>query len=181
MSCLRKILGITWKDRVPHTVVLERTGCVSLESMINRNLLRWLGHVIRMDDSRLPKQLLYGELTEGRRAAGGQLKRYKDNAKRTLKACHMEPKLLETQAVDRQEWRALSRAGLALFNEDHVNWLNERRERRHGVAQSTGPDIPCPECGQLCKSRIGLNSHMRAHQRRRVAEQTVIVGHDGPP
>ena len=181
MSSLRKILGITWKDKVPHTVVLDRTGCVSLESMLNRNLLRWLGHVVRMDDSRLPKQLLYGELTEGRRTTGGQLKRYKDKAKRTLKACHMEPKLLETQAADRQEWRALSKAGLALFDEDRIKWLNERRERRHRVVQPTGPDFPCPECGRLCQSRIGLSSHVRAHRRRREAEQAVIVGRDGPP
>ena len=181
MSSLRKILGITWKDKVPHTVVLDRTGCVSLESMLNRNLLRWLGHVVRMDDSRLPKQLLYGELTEGRRTTGGQLKRYKDKAKRTLKACHMEPKLLETQAVDRQEWRALSKAGLALFDEDRIKWLNERREKRHRVAQPTGPNFPCPECGRLCQSRIGLSSHVRAHRRRREAEQAVIVGRDGPP
>ena len=181
MNSLRKILGITWKDRVPHTEILDRTGCVSLESLLNRNILRWLGHVVRMEDCRLPKQLLYGELTEGQRTAGGQLKRYKDNAKRTLKACHMEPKLLEAQAADRQEWRTLSKAGLTLFNEDRIRWLNERRERRHRETQPTGPDFPCPECGRLCKSRIGLISQERAHRRRREAERAVIVGRDGPP
>ena len=35
-----------------------------------------------MDDTRLLKQLLYGELTEGQRSAEGQLKRYKDNTKK---------------------------------------------------------------------------------------------------
>ena len=181
MNSLRRILGITWRDKVPHTEVLRRTGCVSLESTLNRNLLRWLGHVVRMDDNRLPKQFLYGELTEGQRSAGGQLRRYKDAAKRTLKACHMEPECLESQASDRQQWRALTRAGLALFDEDRVRWLNDRRERRHRENQSTGPDYPCPECGQRCGSRIGLVSHLRAHQRRREAVQAVIVGHGGPP
>ena len=93
----------------------------------------------------------------------------------------MEPKLLETQAVDLQEWRAHSKASLALFDEDRIRWLNERRERRHTVAQPTGPDFPCPECGRLCKSRIGLSSHVRAHRRRREAERAVILGRYGPP
>jgi hypothetical protein len=30
-----------------------------------------------MQDHRLPKQLLYGELSQGKRTAGGQKKRYK--------------------------------------------------------------------------------------------------------
>ena len=51
MNSLHKILGITWRDKVPHTEVLKITGCVSLESTLNRNLLRWLGHVVRMDDT----------------------------------------------------------------------------------------------------------------------------------
>ena len=181
MNSLRRILNVTWRDKVPNTEILRRTGCVSLENTINRNLLRWLGHVIRMDETRLPKQLLYGELTQGRRSAGGQLKRYKDAAKKILKACHMEPTRLEAQASNRQQWRTLTKAGLALFEEDRTRWLNERRERRHRENTSTGPDYPCPECGRSCRSRIGLASHMRAHQRRREAEQAVIVGHDGPP
>ena len=97
MNFLRRILGITWRDKVPHTEVLSKTGCVSLENTINRNILRWLGHVVRMNHTRLPKQLLYGALTEGWRSTGGQLKRYKDIAKNTLKACHLDPMDLENQ------------------------------------------------------------------------------------
>ena len=78
MRSLQRLLGITLKDKIPHTEILRRTGCASLESLLNRNKLRWTGHVIRMDKDRLPKQLLYGELTEGQRAIGGQLKKYKE-------------------------------------------------------------------------------------------------------
>ena len=180
MNCLRRILNVTWRDKVPHTEILRRTGCVSLENILNRNLLRWVGHVVRMDDTRLPKQLLYGELSEGQRSAGGQMRRYKDIVKKTLRACHMEPTSLEDQASDRQQWRTLTKSGLAVFEEDRIRWLNERRERRHRETLPTGPDHPCPECGRRCGSRIGLVSHLRAHQRRREAEQAAIVGHDGP-
>ena len=113
------------------------------------------------------------------------MKRFKDHAKRTLKACHLEPKALENQAADRQEWRRATKAGLASFEADRTCWLNERRERRHREAQlqlpGTENDLTCPECGRRCASRIGLISHLGAHQRRRQAERAVIVAHDGPP
>ena len=70
MKSLRKLLDVTWRDRVPNTEVLRRTSCVSLENILHRNPLRWVGHVIRMDDDRLPKELLYGELDRGARTAG---------------------------------------------------------------------------------------------------------------
>ena len=49
---------------------MERTKCPSLEYLLKRNQLRWIGHVVRMPDSRLPKQLLYGELSSGRPSIG---------------------------------------------------------------------------------------------------------------
>ena len=115
MGTLQKILGITWRDKIPHTEILRRTDCVSLECLLHRGQLRWLGHVVRMPENRLPKHLLYGELAEGRRSVGGQMKRFKDHAKRTLEACHLQPKALENQADDRQEWRRATKAGLASF------------------------------------------------------------------
>ena len=37
-----------------------------------------------MNDSRVPKKILYGELAEGKRRQGGQKLRYKDVAKQHL-------------------------------------------------------------------------------------------------
>ena len=42
--------------------------------------------MVRMDDSRLPKAVMYAELREGTRTVGGQNLRYKDVLKRNLKA-----------------------------------------------------------------------------------------------
>ena len=187
MKSLRKLLGITWRDRITNIEVLRRTGCTSLESVLHRARLRWVGHVIRMADDRLPKQLLYGELSNGSRTAGGQLKRYKDCTKRVLKACNMPPENLENLASVREEWRARTKQGLAHFEEARTSRLQEARERRHRAAAAAASnhntyttDYVCPECGRRCASRIGLLSHIRAH-RNREAGRTVIVGHDGPP
>ena len=54
IRCLQRILGITWRDRVPHTEILGRTGCKSIEATITRHQLLWLGHVTRMPYNRLP-------------------------------------------------------------------------------------------------------------------------------
>ena len=66
-------MNVTWRDCVANTEVLRITSCVFLENIIHRNRLRWVGHAIRMDDDRLPKQLLYGELYRSAKTAGGQL------------------------------------------------------------------------------------------------------------
>ena len=105
MKSLRRILGVSWKDKVTNTLVLRRTKSVSVENIIYRSHLRWLGHVIRMDDSRLPKQFLYGELSKGSRTIGRQKLRFRDLTKKVLKACKIEHQELETLASDRSEWR----------------------------------------------------------------------------
>ena len=52
LSSLQKILGITWRDKVPHRTILERTNCPSMDCIVKRNQLRWIGLVVRMVDSR---------------------------------------------------------------------------------------------------------------------------------
>ena len=70
MRCLRRILSITWKDRVPNNTVLERTEIPNMYTLLKQRRLRWLGHVVRMDDSPILKNLLYGELANEKRRTG---------------------------------------------------------------------------------------------------------------
>ena len=62
LRCVRRILGISWQDHIPNTEVLARAGTLSMYALLSKRRLRWLGHVTRMHDGRLPKVILYGEL-----------------------------------------------------------------------------------------------------------------------
>ena len=47
-----------------------------MECLIRKRLLRWAGHLARMDDGRLPKAVFFGELADGNRHNGRP--RFKD-------------------------------------------------------------------------------------------------------
>lgn len=131
MRCLRRLLGVTWRDKVTNNTVLSRTKVNSLYSTMAKRRLRWLGHVRRMDDGRIPKDLLYGELERGKRKTGRPLLRFKDACKRDMKAFDIAPDDWEKLASDRVQWRSALRSGqLACETKRQERW-ERRRQQRH--------------------------------------------------
>ena len=126
----------------------------------------WTGHVIRMEDQRIPKQLLFGELEQGHRRQGRPCKRFKDTVKAGLQWCDIPPTELVATALDRQRWRTLSRSASFALEEERRHQAQSARERRHLAAciPATNANFQCPDCARLCKSRIGLQSHSRTHR-----------------
>ena len=184
IQCLQKILNISWKDKVTHNEILSRTSCKSIEYLVAQRQLRWAGHVIRMEDVRLPKRVLYGELTRGQRLRGGQKKRFKDYLKATLTKCHINPNELELLARDRAAWRRTCRLGLDKFEQERRDHRDEMRRRRHERAAQpriTPDSLVCHSCQKVCLSRVGLLNHLRIHDRRGTGELAVIVDNDGQP
>ena len=57
----------------------------TVESMLRRRRLRWLGHVARMGTERIPRQLLVCKPEGGKRTAGGQKLRWADVVSNNLK------------------------------------------------------------------------------------------------
>ena len=97
------ILNIKWQSLTPDTAVLQIAECPSIESLIMKNQLRWAGHVVRMEDERIPKQLFYGELMTGKRPQHKPKKRFKDCIKNNLKAFKIPVENWETLAKSRTE------------------------------------------------------------------------------
>ena len=67
MRALRSILGIRWQDRVTNLEVLDRANSTSIESMLLKFQLRWVGHAICMEEFWMPRRLMYGKLQLGKR------------------------------------------------------------------------------------------------------------------
>ena len=163
MRCLRTILSITWRDKVTNLEKLRWANVPSLYEILRRNRLRWLSHISWMSDERLPKKVLYGELSEGNRRVGRPKLRYKDTCKSTLQAFHINHQNWETAAADRLLWREKIRSGMNKLSEDMVRRDQQRRERRLWARdQPPNEDFPCRYCGRLCRANIGRISHERA-------------------
>ena len=111
--------------------------------MLIKSQLRWLGHVVRMEDERIPKFILYGQCSQGSRKVGSSLLRYKDKVKANNKSLGL---------IDVWETLCQSRAGqcYTLFNSlkafeeqrrDNKNLLRQRRK-----ARPSSPHFKCDIC-----------------------------------
>ncbi|KAK3526521.1 hypothetical protein QTP70_030682 [Hemibagrus guttatus] len=105
MRHLRSILKITWIDKMTNKEILDRTGLPSMEDLLIRKNLRWTGHLMRMPQDRLPKQILFSQLHVGHRKRGRPRLRYKDTIKRNLKQRNIKLESWAKLSKQRSEWR----------------------------------------------------------------------------
>ena len=70
--------------------------------------LKWLGHLGRMEDGRLPKRMLFGEM-KGKRPRHGAKRRRRDVIVMDLKTVSMDD--WHQQCQERESWRVLCRDG----------------------------------------------------------------------
>ena len=86
MNCLRRICGISLRDHVPNVDILNRCNTLSVESQLQGKRLRWLGHVFRMPNDRMPKKVLFGKV-KGPRPPGRPRSSFNDVALRDCQNC----------------------------------------------------------------------------------------------
>ena len=137
MRCLHRILSISWTDKVSNNEVLERADIPSMFTLLRQRRLRWLGHVHRMEDGRIPKDLLYGELESGSRPVGRPKLRFKDVCKRDMLATGLPTGNWETHAADRGEWRSVCSRALQVGETRLKAEADERRAKRKAAAIKT--------------------------------------------
>lgn len=160
MRCLRRILNITWQDKVTNTSVLERAEIPAMYTTLKQRRMRWLGHVVRMDCGRIPKDLLYGELVSGSRPTGRPKLRFKDVCKRDLKSLNVDVDTWEAKASERPAWRETIREGLSLFEDRLAKQSEAKTHKRKASNQAAKPatDFIYLACNRHCHSCIGLSS-----------------------
>ena len=63
MKCLRSLVGVLRMNRVRNEEVCRRAGIeMELASRADERVLRWFGHVERMDDYRMARRVIYEDL-----------------------------------------------------------------------------------------------------------------------
>ena len=66
MKCLRSLVGVSQMDRVRNEEVHRRAGIeMELASRADQKVLRWFGHVERMDDYCMARRVLMAEVSGG--------------------------------------------------------------------------------------------------------------------
>ena len=94
-------------DRVRNEEVHRRAGIErEIPSRADQRVLRWFGHVERMDDYRMVRRVLMAEVS-GRRVRGRPRLGWMDSVKVALGNRGMTVEAVRQCAKNRKEWRAL--------------------------------------------------------------------------
>ena len=75
---LLRVLTRKQRDEISNDRLYKLTKMEPLEDTIRKYRLRWAGHVRRMDDTRLPKKILFGNVAGGKKSAGKPKKNWVD-------------------------------------------------------------------------------------------------------
>ena len=158
VRCLRKIPSIKWQDRLSNKEVLRLCGSSGIEAYFLAAQLRWVGHVVRMEDDRIPKP-------DSCRQANAHSVVLLGVTRTNMKRCGLRPQSLSTAPFDRAQWRTTCQSATALFEESRVAELDRKRAaRKQQVINTTGTVWPHDRCSRTCSSQIGLFTRRRTHR-----------------
>nr|VZI50087.1 unnamed protein product [Spirometra erinaceieuropaei] len=140
------------------------TGILSIYTMLRQMLLRWSGHLVQMDDERLPKRLFYGDVARGSRRQGYQIRRYKDALMSSLKRLKISPTNWEELALDRLTWRRRVKTGAVIYEANRIAAAKVKRVARKSQLRpicnaNAQPLSTGPRCQRTFRARIGLVGH----------------------
>ncbi|XP_061618152.1 uncharacterized protein LOC133471975 [Phyllopteryx taeniolatus] len=107
MSFLRRVSGLSLRDRVRSSVIREDLRVEPLLLRIERSQMRWLGHLIRMPPGRLPGEV-FRTCPTGRRPRGRPRSRWRDYILRLAwERLGIPTEELDEVAGEREVWASL--------------------------------------------------------------------------
>ncbi|TWW73458.1 hypothetical protein D4764_15G0008520 [Takifugu flavidus] len=118
MSFLRRVAGLSLRDRVRSSAIQEELGVEPLLLRVERSQMRWLGHLVRMDmpcptggtcPERLPGEV-FRACPSGRRPPGRPRTHWRDYVSRLAwERLGIPPDEMEEVAGEREVWASLLR------------------------------------------------------------------------
>src|SRR5678816_3380272 len=103
------VLGVRRIDEMRNERITELCGVKKgVNERINESMLRWFGHVERVNDSRLVKRMYSGECV-GNRPAGRPKKKWIESVKKCLEERNVRLAVARIKVQNRSEWRGFVR------------------------------------------------------------------------
>ncbi|VDL93069.1 unnamed protein product [Schistocephalus solidus] len=129
-------------------------GIVCIHAMLRQVQLRWSGHLVRMDNERLAKQLFYGHVATAACRYGGQKLRYKDILKKSLKQLQINPVTWEDLTQDRPAWKRSTKTGAVIPEANRITAAKAKSRLASGKHLGSSPPMPKP-----CQRAHAVNAH----------------------
>jgi len=116
MRMVRWMCGVKLQDRIPIKELRGRLGLDDIISVLQRNRLRWYGHVLRKEDNDWVKKCMAYEV-EGTRPRGKPKKTWREIVEKDCKARGLNSE----DPMDRSRWR--KQIGM-IDDHDECEWVN---------------------------------------------------------
>ena len=121
--------------------MLIKTGSESIEATLRRKRILFAGFVARLEDTRLPKCVMFGEMVGGAGCVGGQEKEWMMCFLDDLRAFGINADQWTTAARNEGEWRRTAEQGVEHFM---VKWIVAEKAKaglRHAVVWYGMPEL----------------------------------------
>ena len=135
-----------------HTLV--KTGSGSIEATLRRRRILFAKFVARMEDTRLPKCVIFGEMVGGACCVGGQGKEWMGCFLDDLRAFGINADQWTTAAQDEGVWRRTAEQGAEHFIAKWTAAEKSKAGLRHAMV--------CPNVTGRTKERIAQSKRARA-------------------
>ena len=161
---------ISWRNHnradlpISYLDTLIKTESESIEATLRRRRILFAGFVARMENTRLPKCVMFGELVGGTGRVGGQEKERMECFLDDFRAFGINADQWTTAAQNEREWRRKAEQGAEHFMAKWIVAEKTKAGLRHGVV--------CPNVTGRTKDRVAQSKRGRLqsfrHQRRPV-------------
>ena len=134
---LTRCIGWRRHNRADHPIssmdTLVKAGSESIEATLRRRRILFAGFVARMEDTRLPKYVMFGEMVGGAGCVGGQQIEWMGCFLDDLRAFGINADQGTTAAQDEGEWRRTAKQGAEHFMAEWIVAGKTKAGLRHAV------------------------------------------------
>ncbi|XP_061188795.1 uncharacterized protein LOC133196968 [Saccostrea echinata] len=103
--CLRRILKIFWPNKISNEELYERTQTAAISDQIKEKRWKWIGHVLRMETSDIPRVALRWT-PPGKRNRGRPRETWRRSVEKEMKEQGWTWGKVQQMSADRQRWRS---------------------------------------------------------------------------